>query len=317
MDNIIYDLPWVIFEIRKQLYAISTRLVTGIMTIPHIIHVANAPELFLGAIKVRGDVFPVLNTRKLLGCPSADKEAEDTINLLEENKEEHLRWIGLLRNCVEKGKRFPMPLEANGCAFGRWYYSYVRKNTEIASKLKNAEAPHNEMHALAKKIDALRGDDGSYDESALELLEQAERCSQKIVSCIDGITQSLQETLTPMVINLCSLTSHDTCMAFTVDNVKAVDEIIMIDEKDNSRCLFVTGYLCGVGHNSRVNGELLLMDDEEIVKLVKLYNDKVKEQRKMPKLNTDKAKKGGDKAKESDDKAKDKTKDDLQSAVIQ
>lgn len=306
MDNIVYDLPWVIFEIRKQLYAISTRLVTGIMQIPHVIHVANAPELFLGAIRVRGDVFPVLNTRKLLGCPSADKEAEETINLLEENKEEHNRWISLLRSCVEKGRRFPMPLEPNGCAFGRWYYSYVRKNTEIASKLKGVEEPHNEVHAIAKKIDALRGPDGSYDESVQELLEQAERCSQKIISCIDGITQSLQETLTPMIISLCFPSTHDTCMAFTVDSVKAVDEIIMIDEKDNSRCLFVTGYLCGVGHNSRVNGELLLMDDLEIVKLVKIYHDNVKDQRTMPKKNTDKEK-NTDKKKDNSDKTADST----------
>ena len=276
--DIDYSLPWVIFEISRQLYAISTRLVTGIMTIPPVIRVANAPELFLGAVRVRGEVFPVLNTRKLLGNPSADKEAEETIRILEENKEEHLRWISLLRHCVESGKRFPMPLEATGCFFGRWYYDYVRKGAPYSVELKGAEAPHSEMHALAKKIDALRGQDNSYDNAAIDLLNQAERCSQKVVSCIDGITQSIRETLTPMIINLSFPSTRDTCMAFTVDSVKAVDEISMIDEKGHSKVLFVSGYLCGVGHNEKLAGELLLMDDLEIVKLVKLYHDSVKDQ---------------------------------------
>ena len=276
--DINYDLPWVIFEISRQLYAISTRLVTGITTIPHVIRVANAPELFLGAVNIRGEVFPVLNTRKLLGCPSADKEAEETIKTLEENKEEHLRWISLLRHCVESGKRFPMPLEATGCFFGRWYYGYIRKGAAYSEELKGVEAPHNEVHALARQIDALRGQDGVYDVSATGLLEQAEKCSQKIVSCIDGITQSIRETLTPMIITLSFPSTRDTCMAFTVDSVKAVDEINMIDEKGNSKVLFVSGYLCGVGHNEKMAGELLLMDDLEIVKLVKLYHDSVKDQ---------------------------------------
>lgn len=276
--DINYDLPWVIFEISRQLYAVSTRLVTGIMSIPPVIRVANAPELFLGAVRVRGEVFPVLDTRKLLNCPSADKEAEAAIKVLEENKEEHLRWVSLLRHCVESGKRFPMPLEANGCFFGRWYYDYMRKGSAYSAELKGVEEPHNEVHALAKKIDALRGQDGVYDESAMGLLEQAERCSQKVVSCIDGISQRIRETLTPMIINLSFPSTRDTCMAFTVDSVKAVDEISLIDEKGNSKVLFVSGYFCGVGHNEKLAGELLLMDDLEIVKLVKLYHDSVKEQ---------------------------------------
>ncbi|MCH5200564.1 MAG: chemotaxis protein CheW [Oscillospiraceae bacterium] len=308
------DLPWVIFEISRQLYAVSTRLVTGIMSIPPVIRVANAPELFLGAVRVRGEVFPVLNTRKLLGCPSADKEAEAVIGILEENKEEHLRWMSLLRHCVESGKRFPMPLEATGCFFGRWYYDYVRKGSPYSAELKNAEAPHNEVHSLAKRIDALRGQDGEYDEAATELLEQAEKHSQKLVSCIDGISQSIRETLTPMIINLSFPSTRDTCMAFTVDSVKAVDEISMIDEKGNSKVLFVSGYLCGVGHNDKLAGELLLMDDLEIVKLVKLYHDSVKDQ--SPKKlrgegsEEDGKEKDGESDKEKD--GSDKTKEDKQ-----
>ena len=276
--DINFDLPWVIFEIRRQLYAISTRLVTGIMTIPPVIRVANAPELFLGAINVRGEVFPVLDTRKLLGCPSADKEAEELVNLLEEKKEELGRWIGLLRRSVEGERRFPLPLEATGSDFGKWFYSFLRKGSDIADELKKAEPSLVEMHSYAKKTDALRGSDNSYGEGAMGLLEQAEKCYQKIVSCFDGILHGIRETLTPMIINLSFPSTRDTCMAFTVDNVKAVDMLSMVDEKGNSKVLFVSGYLCGVAHNDKIPGEILLMDDLEIVKLVKLYHDSVKAQ---------------------------------------
>lgn len=273
-----FDLPWVIFEIRKQTYAISTRLVTGIMQIPPVIHVANAPDLFLGACNVRGDVIPVLNTRKLLNCPSADKEAEETVSLLDEKKEELDRWIGLLRRSVEGGRRFPLPLDPKKSGFGKWYYEFIRKNTAISDQLKKIEPTHNEMHAIAQKIDTARGAEGVYDEGAMGLVEQAEKCCTKIEDCINGIAQGIRETLTPMIIALSFPSTRDTCMAFTVDSVKAVDEVSLIDEKGSTKCLFVSGHFCGVAHNSKLPGEILLMDDLEIVKLVKIYHDSVKAQ---------------------------------------
>ena len=276
--DINFDQPWVIFEIRKQSYAISTRLVTGIMQVPHVIHVANAPELFLGAINVRGEVFPLLDTRKLLGCPSADKEAEETVSLLEEKKEELGRWIGLLRRSVEGSRRFPLPMEPTASAFGKWYHEYVRKGSGAARELKSVGEPLIEMHSYAKKVDSLRASDNSYGEGAEEALGLAEKCCQRIESCIDGITQSIHETLTPMIISLSFPSTRDTCMAFTVDNVRAVDMLSLVDEKGNSKCLFVSGYLCGVAHNDKLPGEILLMDDLEIVKLVKLYHDSVRDQ---------------------------------------
>ena len=276
--DINFDLPWVIFEIRKQTYAISTRLVTGIMTIPPVMHVANAPDMFLGAINVRGEVFPVLNTRKLLGCASADKDAEETINLLETKKDELDRWIALLRHCVEGGKRFTLPLDPKRTGFGRWYYDFIRKDTGFSEELKKIEATHSEMHSLAQKIDTMRGLEGSYDEGANALLEQAEKCGQKIEDCIDDIVQNIRETLTPMIITLSFPSTRDTCMAFTVDTVKAVDEVESVDKKGNSNVLFRSGHFCGVAHNEKLPGEILLMDDVEIVKLVKLYHDSVKDQ---------------------------------------
>lgn len=303
-----FDQPWVIFEIRKQNYAISTRLVTGIMQVPHIIHVANAPELFLGAINVRGEVFPLLDTRKLLGCPSADREAEETVNLLEEKKEELGRWIGLLRRSVEGGRRFPLPMEPTTSAFGKWYHEYVRKGSGVAKELKSIGEPLIEMHSYAKKVDSLRASDNSYGEGAEELLDLAEKCSQRIESCIDGITQSIHETLTPMIISLSFPSTRDTCMAFTVDSVKAVDMLSLVDERGNSKCLFVSGYLCGVAHNDKTPGEILLMDDLEIVKLVKLYHDSVRDQE--PKGSDKKDKKDSEKDEKDKKDEKDSEKSD-------
>lgn len=273
-----FDLPWVIFEIRKQAYAISTKLVSGIMQVPHVIHVANAPELFLGASNVRGDVIPVLDTRKLLGCPSANKEAEELVNLLEEKKEELDRWIGLLRRSVEGQRRFPLPMEPNASGFGKWYYEYLRKGTGAAKELRSIQEPLVEMHSYAKKVDSLRASDNSYASGAEELLTQAEKCCRNIGNSIESIVQGIYETLTPMIICLSSPSTRETCMAFTVDVVKAVDLLSLVDERGNSKCLFVSGYLCGVAHNEKVPGEILLMDDNEVVKLVKLYHDSVRDQ---------------------------------------
>ena len=39
----------------------------------------------------------------------------------------------------------------------------------------------------------------------------------------------------------------------------------------------MSGYICGVAHNEKVKGEILVTDDKEIVKMVHVYNESVKE----------------------------------------
>ena len=71
--------------------------------------------------------------------------------------------------------------------------------------------------------------------------------------------------------------SVDACLCFVVDRVRAVDELEMIGERTNNRCLYMSGYICGVAHNEKVKGEILVTDDKEIVKMVHVYNESVKE----------------------------------------
>ena len=281
-----FDLPWVIFSIGKQNYAISTRLVTGIMQIPPVVHVAEAPELFLGVCNVRGDVIPIADMRKLLGMPSADKEAEEKVKILSEKRENLDRWLKELGRCVEKGLRFnlsPDPAKyRNFGAFG--------VGDSISAELKKTEPAYNELHSLAQRIVDLRNPDGSYEEGADELLGQAEKSAQKAFRVIDELAQQIREKLTPMIITLSFPSTRDTCMGFSVDSVRSVDEVEMLDKKDNSRILFMSGHICGIAHNEKLPGEILLIDDLETVKLIQLFRESVdsKEKEKEEEKDSDK-----------------------------
>ena len=271
-----FDLPWVIFSVGKQLYAISSRLVTGIMQIPPVTRVAEAPELFLGVCNVRGDVIPIVNMRKLLGMSSADKEAEEHVKLLSEKRDDLDRWLKELCRCVEKGLRFNLsPDPAKYRNFGAYGVG-----SSISEDMKRIDPAYSELHSYAQKIIGMRSPDGAYDEGTDELLQQAEKSAQKAFRIIDDLAHQIREKLTPMIITLSFPSTRDTCMGFSVDSVKAVDEVELLDKKENSRMLFISGHLCGVAHNEKFPGEILLTDDLEIVKLIQLFKDSVEEKEK-------------------------------------
>lgn len=295
-----FDLPWVIFSVGKQLYAISTRLVTGIMSIPPVTPVAEAPELFLGVGNVRGDVIPILNMRKLLGMPSADKEAEENVKLLSEKRDNLDRWLKELERCVEKGLRFN--LSADPAKYRD--FSAYGVGDAISRELKKAEPAYSELHSYAQKIIDLRNSDGSYEEGVEELLQQAEKSAGKAFRIMDELAQQIREKLTPMIITLSFPSTRDTCMGFSVDSVKAVDEVEMLDKKENTRMLFMSGHLCGVAHSDRFPGEILLADDLEIVKLIKLFKDSVEAKEKEER---EKAKNKDKKPKEDEKENKEET----------
>lgn len=298
-----FDLPWVIFSIGTQLYAISTRLVTGIMQIPPVVRVAEAPDLFLGVCNVRGDVIPIVNMRKLLGMASADKEAEENVKLLAEKRDNLDRWLKELIRCAEKGLRFSLSPDPskyrNFAAFG--------VGVSMSAELKKLDPYYSELHGYAQRIIAMNASDEGYDEAVNDILQQMEKSVQKAFRILDELAQQIREKLTPMIITLSFPSTRDTCMGFSVDSVKAVDEVELLDKKENSRMLFMSGHLCGVAHSERFPGEILLMDDTEIVKLIQIFKDSVdkKEQEEKKKKEEKEKEKNKDKEDTGDKKDED------------
>lgn len=142
MNNV---LPWIIFSLNGRFFAVNSCLVSGIMKLPQITPVPEAPDIFHGICDVRGETIPIFSMHRLLKLP--------------ENEGGEAMVVTLSRS---EGEQLP-------------------------------------------------------------------------------------------------------CMGFTVDNVISVDNINLIDEKQNTHCLFISRYVFGIARCEKINGDIIVLDENIIL----------------------------------------------------
>lgn len=259
------ELPWIIFELKQQLFAISTKMVTGISQLPSITRVPNAPPMFLGVTSTRGNVVPALDLKKLLNIGDGRAETEAAKKLIAQKKEGTEVYLNEIARCIKEKEDFCVSNHKE--LLGGSFDKEIKRGGDIAKLIIDVENAENEMIESATSAGA----------SAAKLRE-AQECARMLLRAISEAEQKLNDVSYRMVIFLSDVPgSVDPCLCFVVDSVKSVDQLEMIEEKSGSRCLFMSGYICGVAHNEKIKGEILIADDKEIVKMVNVYNKSVEE----------------------------------------
>lgn len=286
------DLPWIIFELRSQLYAINTKLVTGIMQMPPITFVPEAPDEFLGVANIRGAVVPILSLRKLLGMSGAAEENKDLSDMLKQKKEEHLYLVNSLIDSVHSGSDFTLPTDPHKCAFGKWYYSFIGSLDEslhtLSSELKRIEEPHTKLHQTIAEIKTMKTDDG-YREGTERLLERADGYAKKVAAGIDNVIEHLTDSVDKMIITLGDTPESKTSLlGFAVDGIRGVDSLEQLDAAGENRCLYMAKHIKGVAHNDKNKGEILIIDEYRVTEMAKVFDETVnKDKDKKDNANAD------------------------------
>lgn len=257
------ELPWIIFELKQQLFAVSTRMVTGISQLPSITKVPNAPPMFLGVTSTRGNVVPALDLKKLLNIGDGVAETEAAKKLIAQKKEGTEVYLNEIGRCIKEKEDFCVSNHKE--LLGGNFDKEIKRGGDIAKLIVDVENTEKEM--IDKVTSA--GSDGAK-------LREAQECARSLLRAISETEQKLNDASYRMVIFLSDVPgSVDPCLCFVVDSVKSVDQLEMVEEKSGSRCLFMSGYICGVAHNEKIKGEILIADDNEIVKMVNVYNKSV------------------------------------------
>ncbi|MCM1054790.1 MAG: chemotaxis protein CheW [Bacteroides sp.] len=266
------QLPWIIFELKQQLFAVSTEMVTGISQLPPITKVPNAPPMFLGVTSSRGSVVPTLDLKMLLNIGDGKAETDAARKLIAQKKEGTEEYIKELERCIRNKDEFSL---SNTKEFFGGSFSRELKNgsSAVAKLLAEVESLETEM---TEKASAAKNDGAK--------LREAQSCGKRLIRAIEEAGAKLNDASYRMVIFLSDVPgSVEPCLCFVVDGVKAVDKLEMVEERSANKCLFMSGYVCGVAHNEKLKGEILIADDKEIVKMVNVYNESVEEKNKTKK----------------------------------
>lgn len=259
------NLPWIIFDLKHQLYAISTEMVTGISQIPSITAVAGAPSMFLGVCNIRGRVVPILNLKALLKINDGAEETEKMLTALGYKSGGVDDYLKELRRCVESGEKFAVDSNYFGDSIDCRHF---HEKSETAAFIKK-------IHDLQKELEGY----GTAANSGKDVMAQAVNCGKQLINTVNSAIDYISDTSKRMMICLSDdASSMDPCMAFTVDTVKAVDQLELVSDREGGKALFMSGQIYGVAHNDKLKGEILVIDNNEVIKTVNVYNDYVKKQ---------------------------------------
>lgn len=265
------ELPWLIFTLHKNAYAVNSKYVNGILMPPEITPLPEASNIYKGLVDIRGEVFPLLEVRRLFRFQTIEEECNAFDTMLNGFKETHLGWMKELKRCVSEKDIFMMATDPQKCAFGTWYYEYISKNNNAGTvSLRKIEEPHRLLHETATKVISLvRDNTDNKNSSEIERLLQVatEQYVPVILSLLEEAKQFYRNSYRETVV---TLSNGEETLGLIVDEVLAIDKIQKVCDDRSMHKIVDSRYFVGVGHNEKIKKEILIVDEEMLLKKAKI-----------------------------------------------
>lgn len=211
-----------IVRTKGQLFGIPVTEVGEILPLRETLDVPSSGPLMSGAVNVRGHVLPLFDLRKLLGWPFLIDERQALVQSLTQREQDHIDWLEALEKSARDGSEFRKAIDPRGCAFGKWYYSFVPPDPAIGRILSQFEQPHAEIHGLATNV--LAASSAGHKDQSLKMIDTARR------GTLAGLLRLFSELKTELVSNLRNLflvlrTPDGFDYALAVDGVETVRDL--------------------------------------------------------------------------------------------
>lgn len=187
------EILWGVFKVAGNLYALDSMKIAGISLVPKVVTPVPDAEVYVeGIIRFGGDkVVTLLSLRKLFGEKTEEEEWLEFCEMLDSGKDDHLKWVKTLENCVEMGEKVKLETNPHRCAFGKWYDAYQAPDSQIEFELKKIEEPHKNLHEAANKIQRI------LETSKLDEAEKKTECSKILdltrKNCLEPISRALED----------------------------------------------------------------------------------------------------------------------------
>jgi chemotaxis signal transduction protein len=258
------QMPWVIFKVMKEPYAVQADYVREMVRIPPVTPVPNTPEFLRGVINLRGKVIPVIDFRVKLGAQSQIEETMALISLLSQREEDHKNWIAELAQSVKEKRAFTLATDPHQCKFGQWYDHFTTDNRLLAACLKEFEVPHNTIHSIAAKVKEFERQQ-DFD-SAFALIDRTRNRELTRMIQLFGDARSL---LTEGNREIAVILEFDSALhAISVDSVETVEPIAAsdIDELPETLSPGDNHYVSGIGKRQKGERLVQLLAVEKLIR---------------------------------------------------
>ncbi len=269
LDNDIekIELPWIVFKVSKNTYAVNSEDVLSIIKMTdEIIEIPDIQEYIRGVMNLRGSIIPLIDLKILFKEDSLDKIIDDYSNMIVTRKQDHINWVKELDRCIEHNEEFKLATDPHNCAFGKWYYSYKPENNTIGFHIKKIEEPHRLLHEAAAAYNNCNKDHANCqrEECLKDILERVkEDYMPEIISILDDSISVLKNNLKEMIIVL----EHNNFKAgIVVDSVLSIESISSAFEQGQmNKEYYNTRFISGVGKTDKTGTTVLMVNVDNIL----------------------------------------------------
>ncbi len=156
---------------------------------------------FVGYLDYRDTLVQVFECASALNRPRERDRQRELIEQLETYRQAHIDWVIALERAIQEGVAFTQSRDPRLCAFGKWYYSFSSRDEGLQGLLNKLEKPHNQIHALADSLLALRAQ--GQVQRAVRLLEIEKVSTLKnLLRTLRSIQDYLNTSIHPVVLHL-------------------------------------------------------------------------------------------------------------------
>ncbi len=276
MDEKINSLPWIIFVLRNQLFAINTVQVAGIVQLPTLTSVPEAPPEFEGAANVRGIITPVLNLRKLLQMPTVYDENSEAITNFNNVKKLSEAWLNAFKREMLTGAKSEYGDNPLTLTVAKWLKGFRTDNITLSDCKNRILTAFEKMAQIASEARGCNDETG-FTAEGMEKLAELEGLSEECVRFASNAAAQIAIGENAMAIMLSeSADSQTPALAILVDRVNSVDSIELISGTDSKKSLYSSNYVLGIAHCEKVKGEIVALDIHSILRQADKFDESQK-----------------------------------------
>lgn len=221
------DMDYLVFGSAHMTFALPYINLLQIVDCPICVALPEMPPHVRGALDYMGKPILMFDMRKIIGVATVAAEISAISEALMARKQDHLNWIGKLKDCVYSDKEIAVETNPHKCAFGKWYDSFSSDSTSLNTYLKKFDTPHKAIHGLA--VTARELVQKGQKQKAKDLIREAEGNElEYLVKLFDGFERQIKQYTYEYAI---VVRSNGQTVALAVDSLKFFDKFDELIDK--------------------------------------------------------------------------------------